>query len=269
MDENQTKDEEVNEEVVDQTQEDAQEELQDEEQVQEDTQDEQDEEESETEQPEEEQQEEEEKQPSRREQLRINQLLNKYGNPYKREKSQAPNNDGVNYREMIQADDEVIDQLNEKTKQYGQEQFQTGYEQANKHAEYLNWHTGLKIDTPKVHADFPQMENERIRDSINQQYLAFVGYTPADPARGTKASIERPDVSFYDFVAAKDEEAREIAAVMTEQTRRNVTKQAARTGLRPDGSSAKKLDLTKNPSDMTDEELNAALKVNGLAPKKR
>jgi hypothetical protein len=45
---------------------------------------------------------------------------------------------------------------------------------------------------------------------------------------------------------------------------KNVAKQAAQTGLRPDGSQAKRLDLNKSPDAMSDEELDAFLKQAGV-----
>ena len=49
-----------------------------------------------------------------------------------------------------------------------------------------------------------------------------------------------------------------MAGVKTQQATRNIAQQAAKTGLRPDGTSVKPLDLNKAPEDMTDEELRAA-----------
>lgn len=253
MDEDQIKDNEVDEEVLeDQPQEEAQEELQEEEQQEEElTEDEQEE------LPEDSQEEEAPEQPSRREQLRIQSLLRKYGDPTDR---QAPQQKGIDYRDMINADDEVYEQLENRTSEYASQVYQEGVQRA----EYLNWHTGLKIDTPNVHRDFPEVaKNDRLRDSLNEEYLSFVGFDPKTQ------TVKRPEVSYYDYVDARVEQAKELAETMVERTRKNVTRQAARTGLRPDGSSAKRLDLSKDPSQMTDEELDAALAKQGLLPKKR
>jgi hypothetical protein len=61
--------------------------------------------------------------------------------------------------------------------------------------------------------------------------------------------------------------AEEIAATKVSTTQKNLTKQVAKTALRPDGGTAKKLDLTKAPGDMTDEELDAFLTQNGVPVK--
>ena len=58
----------------------------------------------------------------------------------------------------------------------------------------------------------------------------------------------------------------EIAGQKNAQTVKNVTKQAAQTGLRPDGSSAPRMNLNKAPQDMTMEELYASI---GQKPPKR
>jgi len=47
------------------------------------------------------------------------------------------------------------------------------------------------------------------------------------------------------------------AATKTQKSAKNIAKQAAQTGLRPDGSKAKRLDLSKAPEQMSDEELDA------------
>jgi hypothetical protein len=48
-----------------------------------------------------------------------------------------------------------------------------------------------------------------------------------------------------------------IGSRRSQATAKNVAKQATQTGLRPDGSQAKKLNLNKAPEDMTLEELYA------------
>ena len=50
-----------------------------------------------------------------------------------------------------------------------------------------------------------------------------------------------------------------LAKSMTADTAKNIAKQAAQTGVRPDGSSAKRLNLNKAPQQMTTEELYAVL----------
>jgi hypothetical protein len=61
----------------------------------------------------------------------------------------------------------------------------------------------------------------------------------------------------------------EVSSRKVQQSQKNIAKQASRTGLRPDGSSAKRLDLSKPPEAMTDEELDAMIAKSGFSPKKR
>jgi hypothetical protein len=51
----------------------------------------------------------------------------------------------------------------------------------------------------------------------------------------------------------------EIAGQKNAQSVKNIVKQAAATGLRPDGSSAKRLNLNQSEKTMTLEELYAAI----------
>jgi hypothetical protein len=247
-------DDNVDEEVVDQTQDDAQEEVQEQE-TEEQAEDSQEQSEAEDTQ-------EEERQPSRREQLRINNLLKKYGDPYEN-RAPSQNTQGIDYRKMIDADDEVYSQLDTASQQYGQQQYNQGLEEAK----FLNWRTDLKIDTARVNQEHNVLDtrsdsfNPALADSINQMYLNAVGY---DGKR-----VANPNLSYADYVDAIFELADEAASRKVESTQRNITRQASRTGLRPDGSAAKTLDLSKDPSQMSDAELDAVLAGNGLAPRKR
>lgn len=256
MDDDKTTNDEVVEEVVDQPQDDAQEvqqEVQEEEQVEDES-----EAPAEVEEPQE-----EERPPSRREQLRINQLLRKYGPPQER---QAPaQEETVDYRSMIEADDEVYDQLGQATKEYGTRQYQQGLEEANA----LKFQIRLESDAPKVEAKYPQLDknsdefNPAIASALNDMFLSSVGY---DAQTGR---VNNPNIRYSDYIDAMFELVDEASSRKVQESRTNIAKQASRTGLRPDGSSVKRLDLSKAPQDMTDEELDAMIAKSGLAPKKR
>lgn len=192
--------------------------------------------------------------PSRREQLRIQDLLKKYGPP--KETPQAPlNRTGLNYQEALDADPEVIKQLEADRQATGQSQYNEGL----KRAEYLNWNTTLKIDAPNVERKFPVLDpkspefHPAAADAINQWYLNMSGY---DQATDT---VNNPNIGYADFVEGFMELVQETAGQKNAQTVKNVAKQAASTGLRPDGSSAKRMDLTKDASQMTMEELYASI----------
>ena len=187
--------------------------------------------------------------PSRREQLRVQDLLKKYGPP-KQEPSKANSPD---FRNQIEADEEVYKTLEETTQRFGQTQYNQGLEQAK----YYKWETLLQIDAPTVEGKFPQLDRKSpdfhpaLADAMNNKYLRFVGY---DAETGT---VRNPEIRYSDFVEAEMEFADEVASQRVQRTTENIAKQAAQTGLRPDGSQANRLNLNKTPEDMTDQELNA------------
>lgn len=247
-------------------QDEAQEEVQDD-SVEQDTQ------EEELDQQDEQPEEEEERKPSRREQLRINNLLQKYGNPYERQEPQQQQrqDSGVNYREMIEADDDVYNQLDQASRQYGEQRYNQGMQEQKKELDKLRFEQRLEVDAPRVESRYPQLDknsdefNPAVADSLNQMYLSTVGY---DSRSGYVAN---PNLRYSEYIDAMFELVNEAASRQTETTRRNVTRQAARTGLRPDGSTpAATLNLNKDPSEMTDKELNAVINRNlGIASKPR
>ena len=196
----------------------------------------------------------EEPAPSRREQLRIQQLLKKYGPPQERPApSQRP--DALNYQEALDADPEVIKQLEADRQATGQSQYNEGL----KRAEYLNWNTSLKIDAPQVESKYPVLDpkspefHPAAADAINQWYLNMSGFDNATQ------TVNNPNIGYADFVEGFMELVQETAGQKNAQTVKNVAKQAASTGLRPDGSSAKRMDLSKDASAMTLEELYASI----------
>lgn len=169
---------------------------------------------------------------------------------------------GIDYREMIQADDEVYNQLEEKSKEYGQAQFDAGLDQAKS----IQFHTRLEIDAPKIETKYEQLNPESsefnpvLNQTIQDWYLATVGYD------GRTDTVQNAALRYGDFVEGLMELADNMAGAKSAQTTQNIAKQAASTGLRPDGSSATRLDLTKAPEQMTDEELAAV--INQSLPKK-
>lgn len=194
----------------------------------------------------------EEPTPSRREQLRIQDLLKKYGPPRERP---APSQQGLNYQEALDADPEVIQRLEADRQATGQSQYNEGL----KRAEYLNWNTTLKIDAPNVERKYPVLDpsspefHPAAADAINQWYLNMSGFDT------DTQTVNNPNIGYADFVEGFMELVQETAGQKNAQTVKNVAKQAAATGLRPDGSAAKRMDLTKDPSAMTMEELYASI----------
>ena len=209
----------------------------------------------------EESQTEEQRPPSRRETLRIQQILAK-----RAEADSAPEekSNAMDYREQLSADDETLKRLEDDRRAEGERQYNRGLEEAKR----LKWETSLEIDTPKVSSKFPQLDKDSpdfhpaVADAVNNFYLNAVGY---DRRTGRVAN---PGIRYSDFVEGYMELVEETAAIKSAESSKNIARQTARTGLRPDGSSTKRLDLNKAPSEMTNEELQAVLGQAGLQTKK-
>jgi hypothetical protein len=195
----------------------------------------------------------EEGQPSRREALRIQNLLKKYGTP---KENQAPSKpEALNYQEALDADEDVIKRLEDDRTQVGQSQYNEGL----KRAEYLNWNTSLKIDAPRIESKYevlnPNSEkfHPAVADTVNSFYLNMVGFDQASQTVGN------PNISYAEFVDGFMELVQETAGERNAESVKNVAKQAAATGIRPDGSSAVPVNPNKDPSQMSIEELYAAI----------
>lgn len=163
--------------------------------------------------------------------------------------------EGINYRELLDADDEVYDQLETKSKEFGTSQYNAGLEQAKS----IQFHTRLEIDAPRVEAKYPQFDKEspdfnpHLANSVNEWYLATTGYNPKTD------TVNNANVRYADFVEGIMEVADAMASSKNTKSAANIAKQAASTSLRPDGSRNKSFDLSKAPEDMSDEELSAAI----------
>ena len=202
----------------------------------------------------------EEPQPSRREQLRINQLLAKYGDPGERQP--APKSKADDYIKTLDADPEVIEQL-EASRQAASD---AAYFEGLRQSEVKDWKRDLKYEAPLVEKDFPFLNPKdeanfkpAAAQAMNQKYLRFIGYDPGDAQKGVSESIRYPDVSYREFIESEMEFVDELASQKVAQTTKNIAKQVATTGLRPDGSSAKRLNLNQSEKDMSMEELYAAI----------
>ena len=191
--------------------------------------------------------------PSRREQLRIQDLLKKYGPPQERT-APTPKN-SLDYASALDADPEVIKQLEADRTATSQASFDEGY----KRAEFSEWKMGLKIDAPNVVKKYPILDpksdefHPAVADAMNQWYLKMSGFNPESQ------TIVSGDISYADFVESNMELVEEIAGAKHAQTVKNVAKQTAQTAIRPDGSSAPRMNLNKAPQDMTMEELYATM----------
>lgn len=195
-----------------------------------------------------------ERQPSRRESLRIQQLLQKMKES--KEETTAPKvPEALDYSKALDADPEVINKLEEDRTKFGQ----TIRDQTLEQVKSIQFHTRLEIDAPRVESKYPALDKSssdfqpEIADALNTSYLSLVGY---DPDTDT---VKNPNIRYADYIEAQMELAEAIAGQKTQKTAQNIAKQAATTGLRPDGSKAKGLNLNQSPDQMTDEELAAAI----------
>jgi hypothetical protein len=204
--------------------------------------------------------EEEPKPPSRRESLRIQQLLGKYGTPEDAPKTRPQPRDGaLNYEEELDADPATIERLRADREAAENARYQEGLSQAQN----IEWRTLLQIDAPQIESKYPQLDKNStefhpaLANSLSSWYLTMSGYDPQT------RSAANPGMRWTDFIEGVMELADEIAATKQQTTTKNVANQAANTGLRPSGTTAK-LDLSKPPELMTDEELDAVM---ALLPK--
>lgn len=198
--------------------------------------------------------EEPEHKPSRRENLRIQQLLEKMKDNRPAPEAPAPEG-GLDYANL-DADPEVIKQLEADRQAASQKSYQQGLEQAKS----IQFHTRLEIDAPKVEQKYPILDKESaefnpaVADAVNSWYLQMTGFDP------TTDTVTNPNVRYSDFVEGYMELVEQTAGQKVAQSSKHIAKQAAQTAIRPDGSEAKRLDLSKSPGEMTDEELNLAIK---------
>lgn len=196
---------------------------------------------------------------SPRENLRIQKLIERMKQaPVQPE---APKPTGLDYGQALDADPEVIKQL-EADRQAAS---QTAYSQGLEQAKSIQFHTRLELDAPKVEAKYAVLNpedkenfNPALANAVNTWYLQSAGYDQ------TSGSVANSDIRYADFVEGIMELGEVIGAKKAVVAAKNVAKQVRSTGLRPDGSSAKKLDLTKSPDQMTDEELDAFLGQAGV-----
>lgn len=207
----------------------------------------------------------EEKPPSRREQLRVTQLLKRY--PELKQAPSQPNPETLDYNQALEADPEVIQQLEADRQRAGQAQYQAGVDSTRAEIRTSEWRTLLNFDAPQTEAKYGWLNpkdsenfDPAMADAVNEEYKSVVGY---DEQTGL---VSRPDIRYSDFVEARVELSTRLAKAMTENTTKNVARQSAQTGLRPDGSSAKRLNLNQAPEDMSIEELYAKI---GQAPPKK
>lgn len=171
-----------------------------------------------------------------------------------------PDVKGMDFNTALTADPETVKQLEEDRNTVSQASYQQGLEQAKS----IQFHTRLEIDAPRIEAKYPILDkssdefNPALANNINQWYLTTVGFNPKTD------TVANSQVRYSDFVDGVMEVADQMAGEKNTASAKNIAKQAASTGLRPDGSTAKRMNLNKMPQDMTDEELKAVIGQAGL-----
>lgn len=192
--------------------------------------------------------------PSRRENLRIQQIIERAKQGAYTPPPLQPTN-ALDYSQALEADPETIKALEADRQSYAKAQS----DEVLKQVQAVQFRTALEIDAPKVESKYPQFDkdsedfNPAVANAINQWYLSTAGF---DPASNT---VQNTSVRYADFVEGVMELAEAAAGAKVEKTSKNIAKQAASTGLRPDGSSAKRLNLNQAPQNMSDEELDAII----------
>lgn len=181
--------------------------------------------------------------------LRLEKLIANMTRP-KEQPPQQPQ--ALDYRQALDADDEVVTALESDRQAFGEALYNQGLERARA----LEFRTMLEIDAPRVESKYPQLDpssdefDAQTASDINTLYLTISGYNQATGAAA-------PDYPRYGkFVDAFMATANAVAGKKVTESTKNVARQAAQTAIRPGGQSAK-LNLNKEAHDMTDDELNA------------
>jgi hypothetical protein len=201
-----------------------------------------------------------EEEPSRREVKRINDLLRKYPPQAPKEEPPVEKREVLNIEQDVDADDQLKERLIADRKAVEETAYKRGREEAAAANNSLLFKTRLEIDAPRVETKYPFLDkdnakfNKDIANDLNTAYLQAVGYD------FDTDTVQNTNVRYGDFAEAYIRLAQDIASNLVEDSKKAVVKQAAQTGLRPDGTPAKpKLNLNKLPSQMSDEELDAVI----------
>jgi len=185
---------------------------------------------------------------SHRENKRIADLTRKL-----QEAQQPAYNQPQPQRPNIAEGDYDVDQLNGMFQQGTQEAYQAGLAQANA----IGFSTDLKIEAPRVSQKYEFMNQDSdgfdpgAAALLNEKYLKIVGYNP------NTGTVQNNNIGYEEFIDAEVELAQLLNRSASADSTRNLAKQAAQTGVRPN-SVAKKNYEGNDPSKMTLEQLQSA-----------
>lgn len=208
------------------------------------------EESAETEEAEQEEQESEEEQPelTPRQQRRVEQIedqakelkLNKILDRIQNVRTQpAKRSSSLDYREAIEADDAVYDTLEKDRSSYGEQRYNEGLEMVKA----MEFKTNIKLDLPLVKDKLDKLDPADAA-AIDREYLMYTGWDAATQ------TVKNPDIGYADFVEAQIERAERLASNLHVASQKNIAKQAAQTGIRPDGGARKGINI-QNPGDIS------------------
>lgn len=166
-----------------------------------------------------------------------------------------------------------IDQINKMAEEYAQRRYEAGAASSNQRlAETQNaiqFQTRLELDAPKVTSkyEFLNQDSDKFDPGaasfINEMFLKTVGYNPQN------GTAQNQNIRYDEFVEGIVELRETLAAAKVVDSQANIASQAARTGVRPGGGTAKSYSGT-DPSKMTDEQLEAEITASLAAlPRRR
>lgn len=144
----------------------------------------------------------------------------------------------LDYKQTIDADDEVINQLSQDREQYATDL----QRQTDERLTAELWRRDIKTDLALVKDRMDKLDPSDAR-AIDKEYMLYSGY---DPETGRVAN---PTIGYADFVEAQIERAERLAANLNVRTQKNVAKQVAQTGLRPTGGASKATKIS-SPDDI-------------------
>lgn len=130
-------------------------------------------------------------------------------------------------------------QLEEDRSAYGKSQFTQGVQTAQEYITPVRlemWADRLETDADRVKQEWSVLDEDskdfdsEFANEINQKFLNFIGYRKDNNGNVT---VERQGIRYRDFVKAERQNIERYASRLNENSTRNIVKQAANTGMRP------------------------------------
>lgn len=114
------------------------------------------------------------------------------------------------------------------------------------------WADRLDLDSERVTTKYEELNpdskvyNPKLEAHLVQQYIAFAG---VEKDANGRVSIAKPNVRFRDFVEAEMRNLEDFATSRNAASQKDLVKQAANTGLRPNGQSRSTKTSPFDPND--------------------